>query len=126
TTVWSPYPDDPVFQEKYETFVRALGERFNDPVAVDFVDGYGLGKWGEGHSMRYLDEANREAVFHWSVDLYSEAFTKVPLAINYHRMIGGTKDWGEPDPGSAALLEYAINKGYMLRHDAFGMTTYYG
>lgn len=125
TTVWSPYPDDPVFQDKYETFVRALGERFDDPTAVDFVDGYGLGKWGEGHSMRYLDDANREAVFHWSVDLYSEAFAKVPLAINYHRMIGGTEDWGEPDPGSAALLEYAIDKGYMLRHDAFGMTTYY-
>ncbi|WP_169928827.1 DUF4832 domain-containing protein [Brachybacterium ginsengisoli] len=126
TTVWSPYPDDPIFQAKYETFVRALGERFDDPVEVDFIDGYGLGKWGEGHSMRYLDDANREAVFHWSVDLYSEVFAKVPLAINYHRMIGGPLDWGEPDPGSAALLEYAIDKGYMLRHDAFGMTTYYG
>ncbi|MFE5775336.1 DUF4832 domain-containing protein [Brachybacterium sp. NPDC056505] len=126
TTVWSPYPDDPVFQEKYGTFVRALGERFDDPSVVDFVDGYGLGKWGEGHSMRYLDDSNRESVFHWSIDLYSEVFARVPLAINYHRMIGGTKDWGDPDPGSAALLEYAISKGYMLRHDAFGMTTYYG
>lgn len=125
-TVWSPYPDDPIFQEKYATFVRALGERFDDPSEVDFVDGYGLGKWGEGHSMRYLDPAHRESVFRWSVELYSQAFTKVPLAINYHRMIGGPKDWGDPDPESAGLLEHAIDQGYMLRHDAFGMTTYYG
>ena len=30
-TGWSPYPDDPVFQEKYEKFLTAFAEEFNDP-----------------------------------------------------------------------------------------------
>ncbi|MEV6749652.1 DUF4832 domain-containing protein [Streptomyces sp. NPDC051080] len=125
-TVWSPYPDDPVFQAKYAAFVRAFAQRFDDPGTVDFIDGYGLGKWGEGHSMRYVDYANRESVLRWVVDLYADAFTRVPLAINYHRLIGAEKDWGAPDADSERLLDIAVDRGFMLRHDAFGMTTYYG
>jgi len=125
-TVWSPYPDDPRFQELYARFVEAFAARFDDEEQVDFVDGYGLGKWGEGHSVRYLDETSRRAVFDWIVDLYLRHFRQVPLALNYHRMIGTSKDWGDPDPLSAELLESAFEKGYVLRHDAFGMTDYYG
>ncbi|MDR2627394.1 MAG: LamG domain-containing protein [Dysgonamonadaceae bacterium] len=124
-TVWSPYPDDPVFQAKYEKFMQAFGQQFNDPDVVEFIDGYGLGKWGEGHSMLYLDIANREAVFDWICDLYLEQFTAVPVAVNYHRLIGTPKDWGSPDPQSQAMLESAFNKGFILRHDAFGMSGYY-
>lgn len=126
TTLWSPYPDDPVFQQKYEAFLEALAARFGDPAEMDFVDGYGLGKWGEGHSMKYLDSAHRTAVFHWNIDLYTRLFPNVPLAVNYHRMIGAEKDWGTADPMSRELLDYAYDKGWILRHDAFGMTTYYG
>lgn len=123
--VWSPYPDDAIFQEKYGIFLKAFAAKFNDPDVVDFIDGYGLGKWGEAHSVRYKDNANREQVFKWVVDLYSENFTKIPLAINYHRLVGVDKDWDKPDSKSEALLEYAFNKGYILRHDAFGMSDYY-
>ncbi|MDR3058249.1 MAG: DUF4832 domain-containing protein [Prevotella sp.] len=123
--VWSPYPDDPVFQNKYEKFIKAFARKFNDPDIVDFIDGYGLGKWGEAHSVRYEDDSNREAVFKWVVDLYSNNFTKIPLAINYHRLVATPKDWDKPNPYSETLLEYAFNKGYILRHDAFGMTGYY-
>ena len=45
-SVWSPYPDDPVFQTKYAKFIKAFAAKFDDPDVVDFVDGYGLGKWG--------------------------------------------------------------------------------
>ncbi|MBT1624478.1 DUF4832 domain-containing protein [Curtobacterium flaccumfaciens pv. oortii] len=124
-SVWSPYPDDPVFQAKYAAFVAAFGKQYDDPATTDFIDGYGLGKWGEGHSMLYQDAANREPVFDWIIDLYQEHFTRVPLALNYHRMIGGPKDWGTPDPESERMLDGAYEKGYVLRHDAFGMTTYY-
>jgi len=124
-TVWSPYPDDPIFQQKYEKFIKAFAAKFNDPDVVDFVDGYGLGKWGESHSVLYLNDADRGSVFEWITNLYTKYFTKVPLAINYHRMIGTSKEWGDPDAGSKTLLESAFNKGYMLRHDAFGMTDYY-
>jgi hypothetical protein len=124
-TVWSPYPDDPVFQAKYAAFIAAFAAEYDDPETTDFIDGYGLGKWGEGHSMLYRDAANREPVFDWIIDLYQRHFTTVPLALNYHRMIGGAKDWGTPDPESERMLDGAYEKGYVLRHDAFGMTTYY-
>lgn len=124
-TVWSPYPDDAVFQQKYAVFVKAFAKKFNDPDMVDFIDGYGLGKWGEAHSVKYENDANREQVFKWVVDLYSDNFTRIPLAINYHRLVGVDKDWAKPDTQSESLLEYAFAKGYILRHDAFGMTDYY-
>jgi len=124
-TLWSPYPDDPVFQNRYEHFIKALAADFNNPEEVDFVDGYGLGKWGESHSVNYLNVAHRAAVFNWVTDLYQKYFTNVPLVINYHRLIGTPHEWGAPDPDSRALLESAFRKGYALRHDAFGMTGYY-
>lgn len=39
---WSPYPDDPVFQEKYEKFLTAFAEKFNDPDVTQFVSGFAL------------------------------------------------------------------------------------
>ncbi|NDW10716.1 LamG-like jellyroll fold domain-containing protein [Dysgonomonas sp. 520] len=122
---WSPYPDDPVFQEKYAKFVEAFAKKFNDPDVVDFIDGFGLGLWGEAHNMKYKNYSNRESVFKWVVDLYTKHFTKIPLAVNYHRLIGTEQSWGSADKQSKGLLEYAFNKGYVLRQDAFGMSDYY-
>ena len=28
---WTPYVDDPVFQEKFSNFIRAFAEKFDDP-----------------------------------------------------------------------------------------------
>ncbi|MCQ2114596.1 MAG: glycoside hydrolase family 3 C-terminal domain-containing protein [Bacteroidales bacterium] len=126
--VLTPYPDDPVFQEKYAKFITALAERFNNYDEVDFIDAYGLGKWGEAHSMKYKDEANKIPVFEWITDLYSQTFTKVPLIINYHRVLAvqHVNGWEDlPNPDSEPMLESCIRKGYSLRHDAFGMTGYY-
>ena len=123
----SPYPDDPVFQAKYTKFIEALAQEFNDPDKLDFIDAYGLGKWGEAHTMIYADYSKRKQVFEWITSLYARCFTKVPLVINYHRLIGAnnTSGWGAVDPDTEGLLQSAINKGYSLRHDAFGMTGYY-
>lgn len=123
----SPYPDDKVFQEKYATFIAALAEEFNDPDKVDFIDAYGLGKWGEAHSMIYKDYANKAKVFDWVTSLYTRCFTKIPLIINYHRLVAAnnTSGWGEVAPDTEELLNSAIDKGYSLRHDAFGMNGYY-
>ncbi|WP_243349990.1 DUF4832 domain-containing protein [Parabacteroides sp. FAFU027] len=124
-SVWSPYPDDLVFQAKYEKFIKAFAAKFDDPDVVDFIDGYGLGKWGEAHTVLYLNTANRQSVFDWITNLYLTNFKKVPLAINYHRLIGLPQEWASPNPDTKTLLTSAFNKGYMLRHDAFGMTSYY-
>lgn len=88
----TPMPQDPVFQKYYEKFIEAFAAEFNDPEKTAFIDGYGLGKWGEGHSVAYnvndvnaVDE-NTETLKHdvldWITKLYAKNFTKVPLVIN--------------------------------------------
>lgn len=123
----SPYPDDPVFQEKYAKFIKAFAEDFNDHEKVDFIDAFGLGKWGESHAMIYKDPSNKRKVFDWLTDLYTTTFTEVPLIIHYHRVLADdNKDsWGPVSPDTEELLELAVGKGYSLRHDAFGMHGYY-
>lgn len=126
----TPYPTDPVFRKYYEKFVEALAREFNDPDKTAFIDAYGLGKWGEGHSVIYepggkttdktLEYANE--TMEWITGLYSKYFTKVPLVINYHRHIGYTpSDGAKPSPGSDERMQTAIEHGYCVRSDAFGM-----
>ncbi|PWG80933.1 DUF4832 domain-containing protein [Pararcticibacter amylolyticus] len=131
----TPIPQDPVFQQYYAKFIEELAKDFNDPARTSFIDAYGLGKWGEAHNVVYEDpntstgqntERLKEEVFDWITDLYSRTFTKVPLVINYHRVIGDPVSWGSANPNSDRLLVKAINKGYSLRQDAFGMNGYYG
>lgn len=122
---WSPYPDDPVFQKKYAKFIKAFAKEFDDDSKVAFVDAFGLGKWGESHGLRYANYSNKNKVFDWITSLYQNTFVHVPLLINYHRLVGDTISWAAPNSESDSLLCSAINKGYSLRHDAFGMTDYY-
>jgi len=130
----TPYPQDSVFQYYYTKFIEALAEDFNDPDRTAFIDAYGLGKWGEAHNVIYESvgenvtantERLKSEVFEWVTNLYCRTFTKVPLVINYHRLVGHPSSWGTPNENSANLLNIAINKGYSLRQDAFGMTDYY-
>ncbi len=126
--VWSPYPDNPVFQECYERFIKAMAKEYNDPSRVEFISGLGMGKWGEYHTCVYStgDETPREAVFDWVTDLYVNAFDRIPVFTNYHKNVGSTKGSGSKDPLSAVLLNRAIEKGFSMRHDAFGMKADYG
>jgi len=130
----SPYPQDPIFQQYYAKFIQALAEDFNDPKRTAFIDGYGLGKWGEGHGVIYEDpskatvastEKYKAEVMDWITTLYTKYFTKVPLMMTYHRLIADPASGGSVNANSTRLLEMAINKGYSLRQDAFGMTDYY-
>ena len=130
----TPYPQDPVFRQHYAKFIEELAKDFNDPVRTSFIDAYGLGKWGEAHNVIYEDpntstgantEILKEEVLDWVTDLYTRTFTKVPLVINYHRVIGAPVSWGAANPNSSRLLTKAIDKGYSIRQDAFGMTDYY-
>jgi len=130
----TPYPQDPIFRQYYTTFIEELAKDFNDPVRTSFIDAYGLGKWGEAHNVVYAEpgtltaaqtETAKEEVLDWIMALYNRTFTKVPLVINYHRLIGHPTSWGAANANSDRLLVKAINQGYSLRHDAFGMTDYY-
>ena len=130
----TPYPQDPVFQACYTKLIEELAKDFNDPDRCAFLDAYGLGKWGEAHNVVYEDpntstgentEKLKEEVFEWVTNLYTRCFDKVPLVINYHRLIGHPESWGTANVNSSKLLNIAINKGYSLRQDAFGMSDYY-
>lgn len=123
----SPYPDDPVFQEKYAKFFKAFAEYFDDPEKTEFIDAYSLGKWGESHSMIYKDNNNKQKVYDWVINLATDCFHRVPMVIHYHRMLGDPDDdgWGSVPAEAEAMIEKAINVGFSLRHDAFGMHGYY-
>lgn len=126
--VWSPYCDDPVFQEKYEAFVRDFAAKYNDPDVTEFVSGFGMGKWGESHTVWYStgDNAPRWEVVNWVSDIYTKYMTKVPLVINYHRCLMSRDAFtSNVSDMTSQLLEMLIEKGYSLRHDAFGMKSYY-
>lgn len=126
--VWTPYPDDPIFQEKYEGFLTDFAAKYNDPDVTQFVSGFGLGKWGETHTLVYStgDETPKFAVFEWITDVMSRLFTKVPIMINYHRCILGTKGFDSANLTDAEeMVRRAVAKGFCLRHDAFGMKQYY-
>lgn len=123
----SPYPDDHIFQEKYSKFFQAFAKRFDNPEEVEFIDAYSLGKWGESHSMIYRDNTNKEKVFEWMIDLAANSFKNVPMVIHYHRLLGDPDEdgWGDSSAISEHLINYAIDRGFILRHDAFGMNGYY-
>ncbi len=36
---WTPYVNDPVFLEKYTTFIAQFGKKYNDPAVVNYIDG---------------------------------------------------------------------------------------
>lgn len=126
---WSPYPDDRVFQEEYAKFINALAAEYDDPEKTEFISGLGMGLWGEYHACIYStdDETPREDVFGWVTDVYSQAFKRVPVVTNYHKFVGSTKRDGSADAYpeicdlSKKMLTSAVNKGFCMRHDAFGM-----
>ena len=125
-TNWKcPYPEDPVFQAKYAKFIQALAAEFNDPDKTEFIDGYGLGKWGEGHTLIYKNKANKAAVFDWITTLYSQSFTRIPLLMNYHCTVADEATDNKLKDDTETLLASCIEKGYSLRHDAFGMHSWY-
>lgn len=111
-THWTPYVDDPVFQKKFEIFIRAFAQEFDDPSRVDFIDAYNLGWWGEGHHVQYLNANNKNLVFKWITELYGNAFSNVILVTNFGTEIGFDIE-----------KEFAINRqGYIIRRDSMGST----
>lgn len=107
--VRSPYPDDPIFREKFETFVKAFAAEYDDPSLVNYIDGYNIGWWGEGHNLQLLDRKNQEETFAWIINLYGNSFKRVPLVITVDSQIGHDLE-----------LKYAINgQGYAVRRDGY-------
>ncbi len=108
--LWTPYPDDPIFLAKLETFVKAFAKEYDDPDRVDFVDGYNIGWWGECHNIRLQHPENLELVFDRITTIYSSAFKHVLLALPFGSQVG-----------FEAEKRIAIEpKGYVMRRDGLG------
>ncbi|MBT2594024.1 carbohydrate binding domain-containing protein [Arthrobacter sp. ISL-72] len=110
----NPRVDDPIFQEKYTKLVDSLGEDFDDPATTMFVDGVGLGLWGENDHDNYLTETQRDQVYEWVTASYAKAFPRTLLGLQYGPNTFGTERQNR-----------AINdRGYVIRRDSLGCKTY--
>lgn len=108
--LWTPYPDDSVFQEKLTRFVEAFAKEYDDPGRVDFIDGYSLGWWGECHHIVLQNPANLETVFDWYTTLYASHFKNIILTLPFGSQIGFNTE-----------KRIAIDeKGYAMRRDGLG------
>lgn len=109
--LWSPDPLDPVFREKFGRFLDAFAASFDDPLTVDFIDGVGLGWWGEMHHLGFPAE-KRPEVYEWICNAYASRFSKVLLGTQV------VSDLGESGPLDRGI---AIEKhGYVSRLDSLG------
>ena len=85
TPLWSGSPSNPIVRQKLAHFISAFAQEFDDPSRVDFIDGCGLGWWGEMHhptdsTNTTPDEESRD-IFEWSLGTYSNAFHHVLLCL---------------------------------------------
>lgn len=124
--LWTPYPDDPVFQKKFDVFISAFAKAFDDPYTVDFIDGHGLGLWGEGwnvitsktpknikHPGLLKDAPDYFTVFDWMLSAYAKHFKKVLLVFNFNY-------YNIPRQYTIAVQKL----GFGLRRDGLGGETY--
>lgn len=110
---WSPYPDNPVFQQKLNVFLKAFAAEYDNPDIVDFIDGYNIGLWGEGHNLMLqggTSSANKERTLNQITDLYATNFKRIHLVITFGSEVG-----------YPAEKKYVLEpKGYGMRRDGLG------
>ncbi|WP_215225016.1 hypothetical protein [Echinicola shivajiensis] len=105
----NPYYDDPVFMQKFNTFVAALAAEFDDPEVTDFVDGYGAGLWGEGHNLLLIDKNKKGEVIDRITGIYESHFKNILTVYNL-----SSADWKYAGP---LVFE---NKHFLPRRDGLG------
>ncbi len=114
--LWSPDYDDPIFKAQFAKFVQAFGKAFDNPNEVDFIDGNGLGWWGEVHHLR-LPASEYDSEYNWICSTYSHAFKHVLLVTNVFSEF--SQNTGQAD------MEIAHDKyGYLFRRDGLGSHWY--
>lgn len=77
-----PHYDHPVFLEKLGKFIEAFAKEYDDPDRVDYVDAYGIGRWGEGHGVTLSNPENMNNVIRTVTGMYAKHFKKVLTVIN--------------------------------------------
>ncbi len=113
-----PDPDitDPVFQQKYAAFVRAFGAAFNDPAKVAYVDASSFGSWGEMNvSDQSLNGAQLQQTMTWLMHSFTNAFTRVPLAMNFPGATWNTPQYDDWcfNTGAAAMRRDGVGSSWV-------------
>lgn len=104
-----PYFDDPVFLDKLTNFIEAFAKEYDDPDVVDYVDAYGLGRWGEGHGVTLKDNEKLPEVIEKVTGEYARNFKRVLTVINFSYV-----DWKYMKPLVFDRL------GFLPRRDGIG------
>ena len=111
---WDPDFADPIFLEKLDRFLAAMGARYDGSPNVAFIDVGTYGMWGEGHTFgsSRIPEDRADPIVRKHIDLHVKHFPRTLLCIS-DDVVGPQKP-GRHFP----LLDYALSKGVSLRDDS--------
>lgn len=99
---WVVNYDDPVFLEKWENFLKAAAERYDNNPAVQFIEIGSFGDWGEGHPSYTHGNPITETMKKTHIDLYLKYFKNVQIMVNDDAI------------GDTSLVTYARDNGIGL------------
>lgn len=112
--LWDPDFGDPVFLQKLEAFLAAMGARYDGNPNVAFIDVGTYGMWGEGHTMMssQVPDERADPIVRRHIDLHVKHFPRTLLCISDD--VAGPGKPGRSFP----LTDYALSKGVSLRDDS--------
>ncbi|MGA2919761.1 MAG: hypothetical protein ABSE28_01555 [Candidatus Sulfotelmatobacter sp.] len=111
---YQPRFDDPFFQQAFKELVGLLAAEFNGSPAIEFIDTFMYGFWGEGHTWPFannpfLDYQTAERTWIKMLEVQLEHFTKTPLLTNT-----------QPDysrVGNSEVLDRTVRSNNWIRSD---------
>jgi hypothetical protein len=114
TEYTNPRVDDDNFLAAYGNFIKALGEEFNKPDLVAYVDGVGMGVDGNLQTLNQPSSSfDVNKAWNSVTTAYKDAFDRVPLTLDY------VSDGAVPK----SSLDTAINSGrYLPRIRSLGIS----
>src|SRR5271169_294030 len=111
---YQPRFDDPFFQQAFKELVGLLAAEFDGNAAIEFIDTFMYGFWGEGHTWPFAnnpfpDYQTAERTWINMLEVQLESFKKTPLLTNT-----------QPDysrVGNSELLERTVRNNNWIRSD---------
>jgi hypothetical protein len=111
---YQPRFDDPFFQQAFKELVGLLAAEFDGNAAIEFIDTFMYGFWGEGHTWPFAnnpfpDYQTAERTWINMLEVQLESFRKTPLLTNT-----------QPDysrVGNSELVDRTIRSNNWIRSD---------
>ena len=111
---YQPRFDHPFFQQAFKELVEAMAAEFNGSSAIEFIDTFMYGFWGEGHTWPFAntpfpDFQTAERTWVNMLEVQLEHFTKTPLLTNTQ------PDYSQV--GNSELLDRTVRSNNWIRSD---------